>query len=161
MGTDGGRGHDTTQFFFSSWHKSSFSVHDFVLEVWTIEQILEFKVREWTPSSDAYQSCYLFHLGLSGKQGLLGDELTCWDFARSSGDQLWSTCAVFHLLSCVQLFVTPRTAARQAPLSFTISQSLLKFMLIDSAMHLTISSSATLFFFCHLSFLASGSFPMS
>ena len=33
---------------------------------------------------------------------------------------------VFQLLSCVQLFVTPWTAARQASLSFTISWSLLK-----------------------------------
>ena len=32
-----------------------------------------------------------------------------------------------YLLSCVQLFVTPRTTALQAPLSFTVSQSLLKF----------------------------------
>ena len=35
---------------------------------------------------------------------------------------------VVQLLSCVQLFVTPWTAACQASLSFTISQSLLKFM---------------------------------
>ena len=32
---------------------------------------------------------------------------------------------VVHLLSCVQLFVTPWTAARQASLSLTISWSLL------------------------------------
>ena len=35
-------------------------------------------------------------------------------------------------LSHVQLFVTPRTAARQTPLSFTVSRSLLKFMSIES-----------------------------
>ena len=35
-------------------------------------------------------------------------------------------------LSCVQLFATPWTVARQAPLSSMISQSLLKFMSIDS-----------------------------
>ena len=34
----------------------------------------------------------------------------------------------------VQLFVTPWTAAHQASLSFTISQSLLKFMSIESVM---------------------------
>ena len=33
---------------------------------------------------------------------------------------------VVQLLNCVQLFATPRTAAHQAYLSFTISQSLLK-----------------------------------
>ena len=37
-------------------------------------------------------------------------------------------------LSCVQLFVTPWTAACQASLSFTISQRLLKFMSIESVM---------------------------
>ena len=37
-------------------------------------------------------------------------------------------------LSCVQLFVTPWTAAWQTPLSSTVSQSLLKFMSIESVM---------------------------
>ena len=37
-------------------------------------------------------------------------------------------------LSCVQLFVTPWTAARQASLSITNSQSLLKLMSVDSVM---------------------------
>ena len=39
-----------------------------------------------------------------------------------------------QLLSHVQLLETPRTAARQASLSFTISQSLLKLMSIESVM---------------------------
>ena len=38
------------------------------------------------------------------------------------------------LLSHLQLFETPCTAAHQAPLSSTISQSLLKFMTIESEM---------------------------
>ena len=38
------------------------------------------------------------------------------------------------LFSCVQLFVTPWTAARQAFLSFTISRSLFKLMFIESLM---------------------------
>ena len=37
-------------------------------------------------------------------------------------------------LSCVRLLVTPSTAARQASLSFTISQSLLKLTSIESMM---------------------------
>ena len=41
---------------------------------------------------------------------------------------------VLQLLSYVQLFVTPWTAAHQASLSFTISQSLLKLMSIVSVM---------------------------
>ena len=39
---------------------------------------------------------------------------------------------VVQLLSRVQLFMTPRTVARQAPLSSTIFQSLLKLMSIVS-----------------------------
>ena len=39
-----------------------------------------------------------------------------------------------QLLSCVQLFVTPRTAAHQASLSITNSQRLLKLMSIESVM---------------------------
>ena len=41
---------------------------------------------------------------------------------------------VVHSLNCVWLFATPWTAAHQAPLSFTISQSLLKFMSIGLMM---------------------------
>ena len=44
---------------------------------------------------------------------------------------LWTThCSltVVYLLSCVWLLATPWTSAHQASLSFTISQSLLKFM---------------------------------
>ena len=42
--------------------------------------------------------------------------------------------AVVQLLSCVRLFATPWTAALQASLSFTISQSSLKLMSIESVM---------------------------
>ena len=50
-----------------------------------------------------------------------------------------SPCTLLHIVvvrsfSCVQLFATPWTAAHQASLSFTISQSLLKFMSIESVM---------------------------
>ena len=41
---------------------------------------------------------------------------------------------VVQTLSCVQLFVTPWTAVCRASLSFTISQSWLKFMSIESVM---------------------------
>ena len=41
---------------------------------------------------------------------------------------------VIHLLSCVRLFATPWTAACQASLPFTLSQSLLKLMSIESVM---------------------------
>ena len=57
---------------------------------------------------------------------------------------------------------TPWTAARQAPLSSTISWSLLKFMRLSIGdNYLTVSSSANPFSFCLRSFPALGSFPMS
>ena len=46
----------------------------------------------------------------------------------------WSPVLAVQLLSLVRLFVTPWTAAHQASLPFTISQSLLKLMPIESAM---------------------------
>ena len=68
---------------------------------------------------------------------------------------------VVQSLSCVRLFATPRTAARQAALSFTISRSLLKLMSIESVMpsyHLILCHP---FSACPQSFSASGSFPTS
>ena len=63
-------------------------------------------------------------------------------FSVDSGNALWAwswitfwTCpVVVQLPSRVFLFVTPWTAARQASLSLTISQSLPKFMSIESVM---------------------------
>ena len=55
--------------------------------------------------------------------------------------------------SCVQLFATPWTAARQASLSFTISQSLLKLMFIESV----VPSNPLIL--CRLLFLLPSIFP--
>ena len=70
-------------------------------------------------------------------------------------------CAVVQSLSHIQLFVTPWTAAQQASLSFSISQSLLKFMSIELMMPSKHSSSVAPFSSCPQSFTASGSFPIS
>jgi len=73
----------------------------------------------------------------------------------------WNLTVVVQSLSCVWLFSTPWTVARQVSLSITISWSLLKLMSIKLVMtsnHLIL---------CHplssrpQSFSASGSFPMS
>ena len=59
---------------------------------------------------------------------------------QSSSDGTHSVSSV-HLLSCVRLFVTPWTAARQASLSITNSWTLVKPMSIESVMpsnHLTL-----------------------
>ena len=63
-------------------------------------------------------------------------------------------------LSSVQFLVTQYTTARQASLSFTISQRLFKLMSIKSVMP-SFLSCVTCFFSCPPSFPASGSFPMS
>ena len=68
---------------------------------------------------------------------------------------------VFQLLSHVRLFATPRAAACQALLSSTISWSLLRFMSIELAIYLTISSFAAPFSFYLQSFPELGSFLMS
>ena len=68
---------------------------------------------------------------------------------------------VVQPLSCVWCFVTPWTAELQASLSFTIPQSLLKFMSIESVMpsnHLILCRP---FSSCLQSFPASGSFPVT
>ena len=60
---------------------------------------------------------------------------------------------VVQLLSCVWLFVTPWTVVRQAPLSSTLSHSLLKFMSVMSVM---LSKQLTL---CHPLLLLPSVFP--
>ena len=83
-------------------------------------------------------------------------------FARFYCSLLYNESSiVVQSLSRVQLFVTPWTAAHQASLSFTVSQSLLKLMCIASLCHPTILSSVTPFSSCPQSYPASGSFPMS
>ena len=64
-------------------------------------------------------------------------------------------------LSHVRLFVTPWTAAGQASLSITNSQSLHKLMSLSLWCHPTISSSVVPFSFHLQSFPASGPFQMS
>ena len=69
--------------------------------------------------------------------------------------------AVAQSLSCVRLFATPWTAAHQASLSFTISQSLLKLISIESVMppnHLILCCSLLLW---PSIFPSIRSFPMS
>ena len=64
-------------------------------------------------------------------------------------------------LSPVQLFATPWTAACQASLSFTISESLLKLMSIEVVMTSNHFIHCCFLLLCPLSFLVSRSFPIS
>ena len=76
---------------------------------------------------------------------------------RSQSD-IWS---VGQSLSCVPIFATPRNAALQASLSFTLSWSLLKLMSIEQVMPSIYFSLVTRFSSCPQPFPASGSFPVS
>ena len=58
----------------------------------------------------------------------------CWYFFQQSWFHLVIHQVQFRFHSCVWLFVTPWTAAHQASLSITNSQSLLKLMSIESVM---------------------------
>ena len=81
--------------------------------------------------------------------------------------QLLDTCKTKKLnhyltsvqsLICVQLFETPWTAARQASVSITNSQRILRLMSMESVMPSNISSSVIPFSSCFQSFPASGFF---
>ena len=76
---------------------------------------------------------------MSGPRDHTGLSLIKWLKVKSGpqvylGEQGSSVNVVVQLLSHVQLFVTPWTAARQASLSITISWSLLKLMSVESMM---------------------------
>ena len=76
---------------------------------------------------------------------------------KEAEDRLWNQVfVVVQSLSHVWLFETPWTAAHQASLSLTVSQSLLKLMCIELVM-----PSNHLILRCPLLLLPSGSFPMS
>ena len=72
-----------------------------------------------------------------------------------------SRTTISSVAQCVQLFVTSWTAACQASLSITNSQSLLKLMSIKLVMPSNISSSVVPFSSRLQSFSASGSYPVS
>ena len=84
-----------------------------------------------------------------------------YSLSTSYSPNHWRRDVVVQSLSCVQLFATPWTAACQAPLSFTLSWSLLRLKSIESVMlsnHLILCYPLLL---CLQSLSASGSFPIS
>ena len=95
----------------------------------SVHGILQARILEWVatpPPGDlpnpGIKPTSLKYPALAGRFFTTG---ATWEAQRSFG--VWS-------LSSVWLFATPWTAARQASLSFTISQSLLKLMSIESVM---------------------------
>ena len=91
----------------------------------------------------------------TGREGLLPRPVCQAFTVYGPGVAVW-------LLSLVRLFVTPWTAAHQASLSFTVSQSLFKLIIsIESEMAIQPSHPLSLFSSCPRSFPASRSFAMS
>ena len=91
----------------------------------------------------------------------------CFSFSSLSitlyifpGHYISEGVAVVQLLSRAQLFAI-QTIACQTPLSFIISQSLLRFMSIESVMLSNTSFSVAPFSSCPQSFPSSGFFPVS
>ena len=88
----------------------------------------------------------------------------CWGQGgapEETAESVGSTAVAVQLLSLFRFFSTPWTAAHQSSLSFTVSQSLLELMSIESVMpsnHLILCRPL---FFLPSTFPASGSFPMS
>ena len=84
-----------------------------------------------------------------------------WNYTYTPHVDFHSLFNSVQSLSHVKLFVTPCNAARQASLSITNSQSLLKLMSISHWCHPTTSSFVIPFSTCHQSFPASGSLQTS
>ena len=95
---------------------------------------------------------------------LCSPKSVCWNpHYRSGGIWSWGLHIVVYMvrsLSRILLFVTPWTAACQAPLSSTISWSLLKFVSTELVM-VSISTSVIPFSSCLQSFPALRSSPVS
>ena len=94
-----------------------------------------------TSAKSLYTMPYLSHILLEGKRKRHCNQLFSWvQVGRIPYSQKRScrveeeNFIVVHSLSCIRLFVTPCTAACQASLSFTISQSLFKFMSTELVM---------------------------
>ena len=73
----------------------------------------------------------------------------------------WCGAGCLRSLSHVRLFETPWTVACHVPLFSTISRVCWNSCSLSWCCYLTLSSFASPFSFCHQSFRASGSFPMS
>ena len=88
-------------------------------------------------------------------------QFTQWTGNNIEWDLPSRAVGVVQSLSRVPHLAIPWAAALQPSLSFTISQSLLKLMSIESVMPSTISTSVVPFSSCLQSFPASGPFPKS
>ena len=109
----------------------------------------------FAPAPTSWPNLGLPHEGLHG---------SCATFSQETWISQFSTIIFCHCCSVpklCRLFVTPWTAACQAPLSFTVSGICSDSCPLSRWRYLATSSSDSPFSFCLQSFPASGSFPMS
>ena len=93
----------------------------------------------YTKNKSTFIILYIVQLLISRKRAGIN---ILWKKSYDKPRQHIKRVVIVQLLSCVQLFGTPWTAAHQASLSITISWSLLKLMSIESVMpssHLILS----------------------
>ena len=89
----------------------------------------------WMPALHRAHDCSLLNRALfSNSLCLIGGQLLYNMVLVFATHQHESAFSSVQLLSCVRLFVTPLTAAHQASLTITNSNSLLKLMSIESVM---------------------------
>ena len=87
-------------------------------------------IRLWSPLYLLWENVYSGPLSIFSSDFLLFSYWAVWVIYN-----FWLCCRWWwSSLSYIQLFATPWTAACQVSLSFTISQSLLRFMSIESVM---------------------------
>ena len=86
------------------------------------------------------------HMGVGINEKWTVTELHWWTLEASLFSQHSTASVIVQSLSCVRLFVTPWTVARQASPSFTVSWSLLKLMSLESVM----PSNHVIFYISHL-----------
>ena len=113
-------------------------------EVKTIKKMLR---EEWIQKHLIFSSiCFIRRLQMCLKLRCLYLNVPLSKYSSPLLDSRWIHAERKHFVYCsvfshVQLFVTPRTAAPQASLFFSISRSLLKLVSIESVIPSTISSS--------------------
>ena len=120
---------------------------------YSVHGIFQARILEWIAISSWRRSSWLLGLNphlLTGRW---------FSLLRDLWDPGCTVCCCCPVAKSVWLFVTPCTAALQAPLSSTVSWSLLKLCPLCQWCSLIISFSATPFSFCLQSFLISGYFP--
>ena len=111
------------------WHSLAISIIQQMLAIWSLIP-LPFLNSACTSGSSRFKYRWSLPWRILSKILLAYESVQLYGSLNIFGDK----SIIVQLLSRVQLFATPWTAACQASLSFTISQSLLKLMSLELVM---------------------------